>query len=453
MSSKIWIGLGVVAVVGLAAIGYAALSRQGTPVETAVVQRGAIREFVEEQGKTRLPREYEITMPFAARIDAITIREGNRVEAGQVVAQLNEFDLANDVATAQAAVDRLAAAVRESGDKSVELTGYEQVQSYVESMNLTVAAADEQRKSTQKKLDVAQAHFNRIKAAYADNPQALTQDAYEQAEVALVDAEVNHTQNELIYQALVAIQSATNLLPTVVQQYIARKDLTKAIREEEQAEAEVRLAMAEERQERGTLKSPVSGVVLKREIVNEQFLPAGQLLLTIGQLDELEIEADVLSQDVVDVQEGDSVELFGPTIGKTPVHGAVSRIYPAGFTKVSSLGVEQQRVKVVVGLDAAETASLRERRQMGVGYQVRARIFTDEKADALTIPRSAVFRSVAGTWQVFVVRDGTAVLQAVEVGLMNDESVEVVEGLAEGEQVVIAPETTLTDGTRVDVSR
>jgi HlyD family secretion protein len=173
------------------------------------------------------------------------------------------------------------------------------------------------------------------------------------------------------------------------------------------------------------------------------------VLLKIGRLEELQIEADVLSQDVVAVKPGDDVEISGPTIGPTPARGSVERVYPAGFTKVSSLGVEQQRVRVIVGFMTTNLERVRRDRGIGTDYRVSVRIFTKSKSDATVIPRSALFRAAEGNWQVFAVRDGRARLQPVETGLMNDETVEVIKGLGEGEVVVLAPETSLADGARV----
>ncbi len=168
-------------------------------------------------------------------------------------------------------------------------------------------------------------------------------------------------------------------------------------------------------------------------------------------MEDLEVEADVLSLDVVNAKEGDPVEIYGPAIGKPDARGKVARIYPAGFTKVSSLGVEQQRVKVIVQFEPEDLTRLLVDRRLGVGYQVRVRIFTAEKPDALVIPRSALFRAKDGGWQVYAIRGSRSRLQPVKVGLLNDDAVEIVSGLDEGEQVILAPESTLEDGTRVAV--
>jgi HlyD family secretion protein len=153
----------------------------------------------------------------------------------------------------------------------------------------------------------------------------------------------------------------------------------------------------------------------------------------------------------VRVKSGQSVEVHGAAIGQTPARAQVARIYPAGFTKVSSLGVEQQRVKVIMKFTPDDCKRLRDEHDLGVDYRVRVRIFTAEATGSLAIPRSALFRGANNDWRVFVVRSGRAHLQAVKVGLANDESVEIVDGLTEGEQVILAPETNLTEGQRVRV--
>jgi HlyD family secretion protein len=166
----------------------------------------------------------------------------------------------------------------------------------------------------------------------------------------------------------------------------------------------------------------------------------------------VEVEADILSQEVIDIQPGDAVEIYGPAIGAHAgggVAGSVERIYPAGFTKVSSLGVEQQRVRAIIQFAPGVLDRLRASRDLGVDYRVRVRVFTAARNNVLVTPRSALFRGADNSWQVFVVRGGRAVLQPVEVGLLNDEKVEITSGVRENESVVLAPESSLNAGDRV----
>jgi HlyD family secretion protein len=157
----------------------------------------------------------------------------------------------------------------------------------------------------------------------------------------------------------------------------------------------------------------------------------------------------VLSLDVVGAKQGDPVRIYGPAIGTPDAKGTVARVYPAGFTKVSSLGVEQQRVKVIIHFDAEDLTRLRSERDLGVGYRVRVQITTAEKSEALVVPRSALFRGSDGEWRVYAIRDGRATIVPVEIGLFNDKLAEVVEGLAERDRVIVAPESGLEPGMRV----
>jgi HlyD family secretion protein len=241
-------------------------------------------------------------------------------------------------------------------------------------------------------------------------------------------------------------------MPTAVRQYIERKALTREVLSKQKAEAQAQLERVEVDEQRSTMTSPVDGVILERIESNERYLPAGTELLKIGDLSQLEVEAEILSQDVVRIKPNAAAEVYGPAIGATPAKATVARIFPGGFTKISSLGVEQQRVKVILRFEPDELARLRQYQNLGVDFRVRVRVFTANSENTLVVPRSALFRGPDGAWQVFAVRNRRAELQTVKVGLMNDEAAEIAEGLAEGETVVLSPETSLTPGTRVAVN-
>ncbi|MFW6125441.1 MAG: efflux RND transporter periplasmic adaptor subunit, partial [Pirellulales bacterium] len=332
-------------------------------------------------------------------------------------------------------------------DTSIEQSGLRQAINFVESMNRTVEAAREQVKSSEAKLGYAAKNLERFRQLF--QRAAASEEELNRAEVDEVEANVEHQQDRLILRAMESIQVATAILPVMVRQYIQRKGLQRDVLAQERAQAAARLDQTLRDQKRGTMTSPVEGVVLRRHVTNERLVPAGTVLLEIGQLDQLEVDADILSQEVVRVAVGNPVDIYGPSIGPEPARGTVSRIYPAGFTKISSLGVEQQRVKVVVDFDPDELARLRSAQRLGVGYRVRVRIYTDQRAGALVIPRTALFRGAGGNWQVFAVRGRRARIQPIQVGLLNDDLVEVRDGLEEGDLVVLAPEASLTDGTRV----
>jgi HlyD family secretion protein len=188
--------------------------------------------------------------------------------------------------------------------------------------------------------------------------------------------------------------------------------------------------------------SPAAGVVLKRLRESESAVSAGEPLIEVGDPAQLELVADFLSTDAVRVRAGAPVliERWG---GDQPLHGRVRRVEPSGFLKVSALGVEEQRVNVIVDFDD-DTAAC----DLGDAYRVEVRIIVWEQHGALTVPVGSLFRR-GDQWAVLVADGGTAHLTTIEIGERNQTMAHVVSGLTEGQRVVLHPPDTLADGGRI----
>jgi HlyD family secretion protein len=447
MKTRTWIILGVVVVAAIAVGVVAWISSWRTPVEVAKVTRGEIQAFVDERGKTRLPQTYLITMPLAGRIEPIELIEGTPVKEGQVVARISPVDLKLAVDQTDAVVERLKASIRQNDDNTLEESMLQQTLHFKESMERTVAAAEARWQSGLARLDFAEKQYGRVQKLF--EKKTVTEEQLDAADSEMKQRSFDSKQDHFVLAATQALTAATDLLPDMVRRYIKRKGLARDVLEEQQSEADAKLDQVKLDQQRGTMTSPVNGVVLQREVSNERFLISGTTLLEIGRLEDLEVEADVLSLDVVSAKVGDAVEVYGPAIGRPRAHGTVKRIYPAGFTKISSLGVEQQRVKVIVAFEPDDLKRLLAERHLGVGYRVRVRITTKTEPKALIVPRSALFRGPNGAWQLYVVRGGRAEIQAVKVGILNDRHAEITGGLEKGDLVIRAPESNLQEGQRV----
>jgi HlyD family secretion protein len=191
------------------------------------------------------------------------------------------------------------------------------------------------------------------------------------------------------------------------------------------------------------IRSPIDGVVLKRHRESEAVVPAGEPLVDLGDPLRLEIVSDLLSTDAVKVRAGDRVlvEQWG---GEAALRGRLRRVEPSGFMKVSALGVEEQRVNVLVDFeDPAEAWQA-----LGDGYRVEVRIVVFEQEGVLKAPTSSLFRR-GESWAVFTVEGGRARLRTVKIGRRNGLEAQVLEGLREGEQVIVHPSEALADGGRV----
>ncbi len=183
------------------------------------------------------------------------------------------------------------------------------------------------------------------------------------------------------------------------------------------------------------VRAPASGMILSVANENEGSVAQGAALVTIGDPARIEVVVDLLSREAARVSPGDEV-LITQWGGDEPLRGTVARVEPFGRLKVSALGIEEQRVNVIVAFDPAEAGQIA---RLGHGYQVDATIILWRSDNALRVPIGALFRAADGNWQVFVVRDGRARLQQVRLGQVNDEFGEVIDGLAEGDVVILNP--------------
>jgi len=363
------------------------------PVQMAEASRGRIDAYVEERARTTLPHVFRITMPLEGRIEPITLEAGTPVTQGQVVATLDTADLAT-----------LLAETRE----------------LIQAMNYTVSAAQEKVQASQAQEDYARWFYEAQEQLF--KKKQISQNLVRDAKKSFIESRVGLQADRFSYHAMTSLSALVDLFPS----YVNR------------------------RLERAVLTSPIDGVVLARHVENERVLSPGMPLLDIGDLGQMEVTADILSDEAVRIRAGNPVQIYGPSIGAHPIQGTVRRVDPQGFTKVSSLGVEQQRVAVKVAIQPGELERLRSQGQdLGAEYRVQVRIITDTREDVVKIPRTALFRGVDNAWEAYVVRKGKARLVTVRVGITNDQEAEITQGLSAGDVVVVAPESSLPSGTKV----
>jgi len=193
-----------------------------------------------------------------------------------------------------------------------------------------------------------------------------------------------------------------------------------------------------------SLRSPVDGVVLRRMRESEAVVATGEPLLEVGEPEDLEIVADYLSADAVKIHPGDRV-LIEEWGGDRPLEGRVRRVEPSGFMKISALGVEEQRVNVVVDFNDPP----QDRKGLADGFRVELQVVLWEGQDVLQVPTGSLFRDGDG-WAVFAVENGRARLRQVEIGRQGGLFAEVLSGLEEGDRVIVHPGDSIAEGLRVE---
>ena len=366
-----------------------ALLPDPVPVDLGEATRGSLRLIVEEDGVTRVRDRYVVAAPLAGTVSRIQLRPGDRVKGGQEVARITPLPAPLlDARSRSEAEGRLAAAG----------AGVERAAAEVERATAALEAAERETGRQRVLLqEISGSTFAVEQAAAAQRARRG------ELEAARSGARIAASEEGTARAALSRITGgSTESLP---------------------------------------VSSPVEGVVLRVHQESEGAVQPGAPLLEVGDPAHLEVVVDLLTTDAVQVSPGAPVTL--QRWGGEPLAGTVRRVEPSAFTRLSSLGVEEQRVNVLIdplgeGWDA-----------LGDGFRVESRILVLETPEVTRVPASAVFRSGDG-WAIFRVDDGRARLVEVEVGERTPELVEVRAGLEPGDRVVIYPGDLVTDGVRVE---
>jgi len=423
----------------------------GVAVQTAAAKRGEIRSYVEDRAKTTLPRVLEVTMPLSGRVLPIEKDAGTPVSIGEIIARLDPSDFDTEVAVAQADLDRIDAEISVNQNLGLENTAMAEAKDWVGALTTTAQAADEIIKANEANKDFTDWWLKAVKALKMEG--AMADEKLRRAQMDEAKAAVDLATSKLNSQVVWAIKDIFELGPKFVTEFLAVKAMRTQVLEKERLAAEERLQKAKRDRKRCDIASPATGLILARFEQSERVLPAGAKLLDVGDLSGLQITADILSQDAALVKTGDKVEIYGEAIGLLPMHGTVDRVKPCGFTKTSSLGVEQQRVDAVIRFDPEDLKKfIASGRFLGVDYRVQVRIYTGQADKALIVPRMAIFQGADGAWKVFAVKNNKAVETSVQVGLMNENAVQILDGLGENENVVVAPPKDLANGAKVRAS-
>jgi HlyD family secretion protein len=385
---RVLAGLGLVT--ALAAVGF---WPSPVPVDTAVATRATLRVTVDEEGETRVRDRFVVSAPVAGRVLRIELEPGDAVKRGETV-------IATFLAGATVPLDARTRAEAEAA---------------VEAARAALGSARAERERAQAALALARSELER------HHELARQQIVSRQA------LEARQTETRAAEEAARAAEFAT----------------ARAAHQLEMAQARLLPAGVALSGRPLALRSPIDGVVLRRLRESEAVVPAGEPLVEVGDPRRLEIVSDLLSSDAVQVRPGAQVllEQWG---GDHALRARVRRVEPSGFMKVSALGVEEQRVNVVMDFeDPLEAWSA-----LGDGYRVEVRIVVWEGAGVLTVPTSSLFRR-GDAWAVFAVRGGRAALSPVAIGRRNGVAAEVLSGLREGDSVVLHPSDALGHGTRV----
>ncbi len=376
---------------GLAALIVLGLRPSATVVETAPVVTGALRAAVSEEGKTRIRQRYVVAAPVSGQLRRIAFKPGAEVEAGVTVV---------------AVIDPLPASPLDERNRAL-------AEARRDSTRIVLEKSRTSHELARKELRRIEQMFAAKTISPQEMESAQMRETAAARDVAAAEGALKQVEAEL---------ATVGVLGGPVSQPAA---------DDREADPPVEV------------KANASGRVLRVFQESARAVMQGTPLLEVGDPADLEVVVEMLSRDGAAIAPGAPVALeqWG---GPMPLEGKVRLVEPAAFTKISALGVEEQRVNVVVDI----TTPLEQRRSLGDNFRVEARVITWENASVLKLPTSGLFRQ-GNDWAAYVVRGGTAQHVAVKAGRSSGAEIQITEGLVEGDEVILYPGDRIKAGQRV----
>ena len=381
----------LLALAAVAALIWHARQEPAQLVASASVVRTDIAAILSVEGKTRLKARYQIAAPVAGQLRRITLEPGDSVNAGDVLAIIDPADAA-----------------------LLDARSHEQAQAELAAAEALLAAAEQRIDMAQAAETLAHQELARLQPLVKSG--AATREQQDRARAEQRRASADHRAAHADADSARAKVSA----------------------------AQAQLHPAHIHDSAHTIRAPIAGKIIQRALQSAQPVAAGQILMEIGDPQALEIEAEVLSADAARLAPGMSARLL--RWGGDTLSGHIARIEPGGFTKVSALGVEEQRTRVILAIDSSPEAW----QTLGDGYRVDLDIITEQVKNALALPVNALFRHDNG-WAVYAINaEQRAELRPVRLGLQGETHVQLLEGVAENERVILQPDAKIRPGSKID---
>lgn len=398
--SGVFVGLAIITIWGISA------GKQARQVSMGDVLKGDLSTYVEETAVVRLKNETSIFALQGGRITKIA-KPSDKVKQGDLLVQLDDTELALQIKSLQAQKQAVAAQYEEAGRTNSEK---------INQLGILLDTAKITYNEAKRALDNVKALYDAGYTSYDEYQAAVS--AFARADAGVKTAESNLSIEQ------------EGISESVRRQYEAQL-----------AEVSAQIDICTKKYEDSSIKAPFDGIVLKKTVDEGSTVLPGTVLLQYGDNQGFFLESSILTDEIKGIQVGTAVLISNEDLGIQDIKGTVSSISPVAISELSELGIAQKKVEIEITLseDIPNIMS---------GYEMDIKIVTNSKKDVLTVDKKAVF-DYHGQSHVFINDNGVAKLSPVKTGLEDDERVEVIEGLKEGDQVILSPEEDLEEGMKI----
>ncbi|MBD2329186.1 HlyD family efflux transporter periplasmic adaptor subunit [Alkalinema sp. FACHB-956] len=428
--------------VGTIGVGIIANALKPVPVvvQVATVQRGDLQVTVNAEGKTRIHDRFVVAAPVSGRLQRVALDVGDRVAAGAVIAKLDPLSLATSVQQIQSQLQEWKAQRDGVKTQRPKAAAIAQAQAQIQAAQAKQQQAQARVNQAQAQLDQMTRDWQRDRALAAIG--AIPQKSLESSQLAMI------TQQRELEAAQLAVAAASSEIKMtqaalgILQQEQSDPDYLLQVYDAKIASAEAELYRLQEDAAQTIVRSPITGQVLSIDRKSAQFVAEGTPIVSLGDISKLELVIDTLSSDAEKVKPGHVILVTQGN--QPPIRASVQQVEPMAFTKVSALGIEEQRVNVIGQFSNPP-------KTLGDGYRVDVKIVIWEGRDRLQVPLSALFRCQKNLadWCLFKVDGGKAQQQPVQIGQRNHLMAEVKQGLQLGDTVILHPTDSVKHGVLV----
>ncbi|MEH2094370.1 efflux RND transporter periplasmic adaptor subunit [Nostoc sp.] len=428
----------IISGLGIITLTLLALRPDPIRVEIKQVKRASLLVTVDAEAKTRIRSRFVISNTVAGRLARIQLKEGDTVKRGAVVGHIDPLPLDTQLKTAQANLQELQAQRSGIVIQRPKQEALSQAQAKIEAAK--AAQNQTQAMVQQAKAALEQAERDRLRAQKLVDDGAISRQNLESAQLLqttrLRELQAQQRQVESAAAEVVAAKKSFELLRAQQRD----PDYLFNVYDARIASVKAELANLADNAARSDIRSPSDGSVLRVLQESARYVEAGTPLLELGNPSKLELVADILSSDAVKVKPGTKIliERWG---GDKTLEATVRKIEPSAFTKVSALGVEEQRVNIIGDFVDSSVP-------LGDNYRVETRIVVWQGENVLTVPLSALFRCQQ-SWCTFVVEKGRAKTRVVEIDHRNNFEAAIKSGLKEGEMVILHPTEEIKEGSQI----
>ncbi|OPJ62947.1 efflux RND transporter periplasmic adaptor subunit [Clostridium chromiireducens] len=408
MKKKKLLWTGIIAVICIASISVYIVMQQGQAVETSLVEKGEIKQFIEDTATVQSTKKQIVYVEGAGKIDSIKFNVGDTVKKDDILLTMDKKDLELKL---QDADSKIKAA-------QSQLSGTD-ISNYVN------------------KIEISEAEVDKAKVSYESASRSLNNSKVLYESGAISKQELDNVE-DTYKNAEAVLKSSSNQLEEI------KKGTPDYVKNGYEAGVEqaviLRNSIMREIDKQQVL-SPIDGIVVEKLLEENAIVVPGTTAFLIDNTKNLELEANILSDDIYKVKIGNEVEVSGKAIGNSLLKGKIIKIAPEAKNITSSLGVNQKRVMVTIEIND-DTDLLKP------GYDLDIKIITEIKSDTLVIPDSSVF-DYKGDSCVFAVVDGKTVIRQIKKGIESEKTIEVLGGLEEGERIVLKPDNNTKEGMKV----